>query len=145
MPANNQLQKPSFFLLFPWGLVSIIIIILLSTFLSEWVGKNWSWIALVLIIPTAIFENLKVGYSSQKVMFLKILFSCISFMIVGFCFGLSSAGWYYEKYKQATIPRMDIPWYVLLSIVVILLIQLVQIWTLLKAVKREFMQFDADN
>jgi hypothetical protein len=139
---QSQKEKTSFFLLFPWGLVSIIIILLLSTFLSGWVGNNWSWIALLLIVPTAIFENLKVGYSTQKVMFTKIVFTAISFMIVGFAFGLSAAGWYYENYKSVIIPRMNIPWYVLLSIIIILIIQIVHIYTLLKAVRREFMQYD---
>ena len=140
-----QKEKPGFFLLFPWGLVSIIIILLLSTFLSEWVGKNWNWVALVLIIPTAIFENLKVGYSSQRVMFLKILFTALSFMVVGFVLGLAAAGWYYEEYKNVIIPRVDIPWYVLLSVLVILIIQIVHIFTLLKAVRREFMQYDGNS
>lgn len=140
-----QKEKPGFFLLFPWGLVSIIIILLLSTFLSEWVGQNWNWVALVLIIPTAIFENLKVGYSSQRVMFLKILFTALSFMVVGFVLGLAAAGWYYEEYKNVIIPRVDIPWYVLLSVLVILIIQIVHIFTLLKAVRREFMQYDGNS
>ena len=140
-----QRDKPGFFLLFPWGLVSIIIILLLSTFLSDWVGKNWNWVALVLIIPTAIFENLKVGYSSQRVMFTKIVFTTLSFLIVGFVFGLAAAGWYYEEYKNVIIPRVDIPWYVLLSVIIILIIQIVHIYTLLKAVRREFMQYDGDS
>lgn len=142
---QQQRDKTGFFLLFPWGLVSIIIILLLSTFLSEWVGKNWNWVALVLIVPTAIFENLKVGYSSQRVMFLKILFTALSFMVVGFVFGLAAAGWYYEEYKNVIIPRVDIPWYVLLSVLIILIIQIVHVYTLLKAVRREFMQYDGDS
>jgi hypothetical protein len=142
---HPQKEKPGFFLLFPWGLMSIIIILLLSTFLSEWVGKNWNWVALVLIIPTAIFENLKVGYSSQRVMFLKIVFTTLSFLVVGFVFGLAAAGWYYEEYKNVIIPRVDIPWYVLLSVIIILIIQIVHIYTLLKAVRREFMQYDGDS
>ena len=140
-----QNDKPGFFLLFPWGLVSIIIILLLSTFLSDWVGKNWNWVALVLIIPTAIFESLKVGYSSQRVMFLKIVFTALSFLVVGFVFGLAAAGWYDQEYKMVIIPRVDIPWYVLLSVIIILLIQIVHIYTLLKAVRREFMQYDGNS
>lgn len=140
-----QNTKPGFFLLFPWGLISIIIILVLSTFLSEWVGRNWNWVALVLIIPTAIFESLKVGYSSQRVMFLKIVFTTLSFLVVGFVFGLAAAGWYYEEYKNVIIPRVDIPWYVLLSVLIILIIQIVHIYTLLKAVRREFMQYDGDS
>ena len=137
-------NKPGFFLLFPWGLVSIIIILLLSTFLNEWIGKNWNWVALVLIIPTAVFESLKVGYSSQRVMFLKIVFTTLSFLVVGFVFGLAAAGWYYEKYKSVIIPRLEIPWYILLSVLIILIIQIVHIYTLLKAVRREFVQFDGE-
>ena len=52
--------RPSTFLLFPWGLLSIVLILILSMTLDEgWFRNNWSWITLVLIIPAAILENLK--------------------------------------------------------------------------------------
>jgi hypothetical protein len=40
---------------------------------------------------------------------------------------------------------VSIPWFVLLALVVLLAIEAVQIFSLLKAVKREFLQFDQDN
>jgi len=143
--ATRRYEKASWFLLFPWSLVSIIIVLIFNTALSEWFGKNWSWITLVLIIPAAIFENFKVGYSTMQVMFLKIFFSLIAFLVTGLSFGISLAGWYYEKFEHLSIPRVSIPWFVLLALVVLLAIEAVQIFSLLKAVKREFLQFDQDN
>lgn len=139
-------KKPSTFLLFPWSLLSIVLILLLNTAFSEFFGKNWSWIALVLIIPAAILENLKVGYSTMRIMFLKVVYSLLSFMFVGLAFGASMSGWYLERFKDMKgIARVEIPWYVLLALTVILLIEVVQIFSMLKAVKREFMQFDPDQ
>jgi hypothetical protein len=144
--STRRYEKASWFLLFPWSFLSIALILLFNTALSGWFGKNWSWVALVLIIPAAIFENLKVGYSTMQVMFLKILYSLLSFLVVGLAFGVSLAGWYYERFQHYTgIPRIDIPWFVLLALVVMLAIEVAQIFSLLKAVKREFMQFDQDN
>ena len=145
MATRPRYGKASWFLLFPWALSSIILILLFNTVFSDWFGKNWSWVTLVLIIPAAIFENFKVGYSTMQVMFLKILFSLVSFLLTGLAFGISLAGWYYEKFEHVKIPRVDIPWFVLLALGVILAIQTVQIFSILKAVKREFMQFDQDN
>ncbi len=143
--ATRRYEKASWFLLFPWSLVSIIIILLFNTALSDWFGKNWSWVTLILIIPAAIFENFKVGYSTMQVMFLKILYSLFSFLITGLALGISLAGWYYEKFEEVTIPRVNIPWFVLLALVVMLAIEAAQIFSLLKAVKREFLQYDQDN
>jgi len=143
--ATRRYEKASWFLLFPWALLSIILILLFNTALSDWFGRNWSWITLILIIPAAIFENFKVGYSTIQVMFLKILFSLFSFLITGLALGISLAGWYYEKFEHVTIPRVNIPWYVLLALVVMLAIETVQIFSLLKAVKRELLQYDQDN
>ena len=135
------------FLLFPWGLLSIVLILVLNLSLSDsWFGKNWSWIALVLIIPAAILENLKVGYSTMRIMFLKVVYSLLSFLVVGMAFGASIAGWQSERFQNlSNIKRIDLPWYVLLALVVMLMIEIVQLFRMLKAVKREFMQFDPDN
>ena len=141
----RRYQKASWFLLFPWGLTSVILILLFNTAFSNWFGKNWSWVTILLIIPAAIFENLKVGYSTIQVMFLKIFFSLISFLLTGLALGISLAGWYYQKFENVIIPRVDIPWFVLLALAVILAIECAQIFSMLKAVKREFMQFDQDN
>ena|SRR5258705_9061805 len=145
MATRRHYEKASWFLLFPWSLTSIVLILLFNTALSGWFGKNWSWVTLILIIPAAIFENLKVGYSTMQVMFLKILFSLLSFLITGLALGISLAGWYYERFEQVIIPRVNIPWFVLLALGVMLAIEAAQIFSLLKAVKREFMQFDQDN
>jgi fatty acid desaturase len=139
---NAKIKKPSKFLLFPWGLTSIILIITLSLLTGQWYGKNWSWLALVLIIPAAIFENLKIGYTSIRVMFLKVLYSLLSFMVVGFAFGVALAGKYYENKQGTPLNRVHLPWYVLLAVVVVLLIEIAHIFSLLKSVKREFMQVD---
>ena len=144
--ALKTQQGPSTFLLFPWGLLSIVLILLLNTVFSSWFGKNWSWISLVLIIPAAILENFKIGYSTMKVMFLKVVFSLLSFMLVGLAFGAAISGWYLETFEKLTnIKRINIPWYVLLALVVMLLIEIAQLFSMLKAVKRELMQFDPDQ
>lgn len=139
---NASVKKPSTFLLFPWGLTSIVLILVLSLTLSQWFGDNWSWLAMVLIIPAAIFENLKIGFSSMRVMFLKVFYSLLSFMVVGIAFGIAVAGRYYEQKQGLTIQRIHLPWYVLLAILVVLLIELAHIFSLLKSVKREFMQVE---
>lgn len=144
MPTS---AKPSSFLLFPWGLLSILLILILNLTLSDsWFGKNWSWITLVLIIPAAIFENFKVGYSTMRIMFMKVVYSLLSFLLVGMAFGAAIAGWQLEKFQNITgIDKVKLPWFVLLALVVMLLIQVAQLFSMLKAVKREFMQLDPDQ
>lgn len=139
--------KPSSFLLFPWGLLSIVLVLLLNlTINNDWFSKNWSWIALVLIIPAAILENFKVGYSTMRIMFMKVLYSLISFLLVGMAFGSALTGYYNFKFgDKITIKALDLPWYVLLALGVLLLIQIAQLFSMLKAVKREFMQLDPDQ
>lgn len=139
---NASVKKPSAFLLFPWGLTSIILILALSLLLKDWFGANWSWLAMVLIIPAAIFENLKIGYSSIRVMFLKVFYALLSFMVVGLACGVAVAGRFYETKQGLTVDRIHLPWYVLLAILVVLLIELAHIFSLLKSVKREFMQVE---
>jgi len=114
----------------------------MNFFLGDWLGTNASWISLVLIVPAAILENLKLGYSTMKVMYMKIFYSLLTFLIVGLIFGIALAGWYYERFMKLSIPRVNIAWYVLLAIGIVLLIELAHIFTMLKAVKREFMQFE---
>jgi hypothetical protein len=139
--------KPSTFLLFPWGLLSIVLILILNLTLSEgWFRNNWSWITLVLIIPAAILENFKVGYSTMRIMFMKVVYSLLSFLLVGMAFGAALAGWHLEKFQQLTgIQKITLPWFVLLALAVLLLIQVAQLFSMLKAVKREFMQLDPDQ
>ena len=146
MPRQTTSQ-PSGFLLFPWGLLSIILILGLNLALSDsWFRDNWSWITLVLIIPAAIFENFKVGYSTMRIMFMKVVYSLISFLLVGMAFGAALAGWHLEKFQNITnIEKIRLPWFVLLALAVMLLIQVAHLFSMLKAVKREFMQMDPDQ
>lgn len=140
-------NRPSTFLLFPWGLLSILLILGLNLALdSGWFSQNWSWITLILIIPAAILENFKVGYSTMRIMFLKVVYSLLSFLLVGMAIGAALTGWHVEKFQK--IPKIDkvtLPWFVLLALVVMLLIQVAQLFSMLKAVKREFMQMDPDQ
>jgi hypothetical protein len=140
--------KPSKFLIIPWGLLSILIILLLNITLDNaWFSKNWSWIALVLIIPAAILENFKVGYSTMRIMFLKVVFSLLSFLLVGMAFGSALTRYYNVKFGKdgVAMKSVTLPWYVLLALVILLLIQVAQLFSMLKAVKREFMQLDPDQ
>ena len=139
--------KTSTFLVFPWGLLSIVLVLALTLFLnSEWFNKNWSWIALVLIIPAAILENFKVGYSTMRIMFLKVVFSLLSFLVAGMAFGSALTGFHIKNYQNATGARtIELPWYVVLALGILLLIQVAQLFSMLKAVKREFMQLDPDQ
>ena len=141
-------SKPSMFLIFPWGIMSIILVLLLNLVLdNEWFNKNWSWIALVLIIPAAILENFKVGYSTMRIMFMKVVYSLLSFLLVGLAFGAALTGWHIEKFQKDIPPvkTINLPWFVLLALAILLLIQVAQLFSMLKAVKREFMQMDPDN
>ena len=144
----TQSRKPSTFLLFPWGLMSIVLVLVLNLTLNgAWFNKNWSWIALVLIIPAAILENFKVGYSTMRIMFMKVVYSLLSFLLAGMAFGSALTGWHIEKFQKDTpvVKTINLPWYVMLALVVLLMIQIAQLFSMLKAVKREFMQFDPDN
>lgn len=145
MPASST--KPSAFLLFPWGLLSIVLVLVLNLTLNDvWFNKNWSWIALVLIIPAAILENFKVGYSTMRIMFMKVVYSLISFLLVGMAFGSAVTGYHVEIYQEIPgVKTIILPWYVVLALAVLLLIQVAQLFSMLKAVKREFMQMDPDN
>ena len=145
--ATQQSHKPSTFLLFPWGLLSIVLVLLLNlTLNNSWFSKNWSWIALVLIIPAAILENFKVGYSTMRIMFMKVVYSLISFLLVGMAFGSALTGWHIFKFQNISgVKSISLPWYVLLALAVLLLIQVAQLFSMLKAVKREFMQLDPDQ
>ena len=141
-PVKPTQQKPGLFLLFPWSLTAIVLILLLTAFLHDWTGENWKWVAFLLIIPAAIFENIKIGYTSIKVMFLKIFYSLLSFMVVGITAGLSVAAWHYGKVIANIKPIIDLPWYIWLAIIIVLLIELAHIFSLLKALKRELVQFE---
>ena len=139
--------KTSSFLIFPWGLLSIVLVLVLNISLNDaWFNKNWSWIALVLIIPAAILENFKVGYSTMRIMFLKVLFSLLSFLVAGMAIGSALTGYHIEKFQAIPgVKTISLPWYVILALGILLLIQVAQLFSMLKAVKREFMQLDPDQ
>ena len=140
-------SKTSSFLIFPWGLLSIVLVLVLNISLDDaWFNKNWSWIALVLIIPAAILENFKVGYSTMRIMFLKVLFSLLSFLVAGMAIGSALTGYHIQKFQEISgVKTVKLPWYVILALAILLLIQIVQLFSMLKAVKREFMQLDPDQ
>src|SRR5574339_507277 len=104
--------KPSAFLIFPWGLLSIVLILVLNmTLNNEWFQKNWSWIALLLIIPAAILENFKVGYSTMRIMFLKVVFSLLSFLVAGMAFGSAITGYHIREYQEINgVKTIELPW-----------------------------------
>src|SRR6187455_2068272 len=123
--ATPHSNRPSSFLIFPWGLLSIVLVLGLNlTLNNEWFSKNWSWIAFVLIIPAAILENFKVGYSTMRIMFMKVVYSLLSFLLVGMAFGSALTGWYNVKFENGIVAKaIHLPWYVLLALGVLLLIQ----------------------
>jgi hypothetical protein len=144
--ATQPRKEASNFLLFPWGLLSIVLILFLNIVFGGFFSKNWSWLVLILIIPAAILENLKIGYSTMRVMFLKTVYSLLSFLLIGVAFGAALAGWQIKEFQHGeNFDRIVLPWYVLLALFIILMIEIVQLFSMLKAVKREFMQFDPDN
>jgi len=85
--------------LFPKSLISIILILVFNTALSDWIGQNWSWIKLILIVPAAIFEKFQSGLFNDQ--------------DVSEDIWISLAGWYYERFEHVTIPRVNIPWFVM--------------------------------
>ena len=61
-------------------------------------------------------------------------------------FGSALSGWHIEKFQKIPgVKTITLPWYVMLALAVLLLIQVAQLFSMLKAVKREFMQMDPDN
>jgi cytochrome bd-type quinol oxidase subunit 2 len=79
-------------------------------------------------------------------MFLKTVYSLLSFLLIGMAFGAGLAGWQIKEFQHGeNFDRIVLPWYVLLALFIILMIEIVQLFSMLKAVKREFMQFDPDN
>ena len=82
----------------------------------------------------------------MRIMFMKVVYSLISFLLVGMAFGSALTGWHIEKFqKMKGVKTINLPWYVMLALVVLLMIQIAQLFSMLKAVKREFMQMDPDN
>ncbi len=77
---------------------------------------------------------------------MKVVYSLISFLLVGMAFGSALTGYHIEKFQKIEgVKVINLPWYVLLALMVLLLIQVAQLFSMLKAVKREFMQMDPDQ
>lgn len=127
MSANH----PTKFLMFPWSFAAITVLILISVFEPKWASENWNWLALILIVPAAILENLKSGYSSITMMYAKILYTCLTFFIVGAGLGI----WIYCN--NYTEHHIAIPGYSFGLAGIIILIDLANIFSMLKAAKRE--------
>ena len=124
-------------LLMPWGLISIVGILSICFLSPRLLELNWHWLVILLIFPTAVLENIKTGFSSMRVMFVKLFYTLLSFLIVGISIGAWAMSMYYPN-----VPTINLPPYVLLAIGVVLLIEFANVFSLLKAVKREFGSFD---
>lgn len=124
-------------LLMPWGLISIVGILSICFLSPTLLEVNWHWLVTLLIFPTAVLENIKTGFSSMRVMFVKLFYTLLSFLVVGVSIGAWAMSMYYPN-----VPTINLPPYVLLAIGVVLLIEFANVFSLLKAVKREFGSFD---
>src|SRR5258705_5492668 len=132
--ATQTRREASTFLLFPWGLLSIVLILFLNIVFSGFFSKNWSWLVLILIIPAAILENLKVGYSTMRIMFLKTVYSLLSFLLVGMAFGAALAGLQITQFQHGkNIDKIKLPWFLFLGLFVILFIELAQLFSMLQS------------
>ena len=82
----------------------------------------------------------------MRIMFLKVVFSLLSFLVAGMAFGSALTGLHIKNYQDAKEAKtIELPWYVVLALGILLLIQVAQLFSMLKAVKREFMQLDPDQ
>ncbi len=82
----------------------------------------------------------------MRIMFMKVVYSLISFLLVGMAFGSGLTGWHIAKFQgNVPVKTIELPWYVMMALAVLLLIQVAQLFSMLKAVKREFMQLDPDQ
>ncbi len=124
--------KPKTWLFIPYGFISLLGIMSVVVLAGDWLESQWMWIALVILVPVALLENIKSGHSAMNVMTWKVFWTLMSFLIaggfIGYILGRENFGF-------------DIPWYYLLAIAIILLIEMANMYTLLKAVKREFGSF----
>jgi sensor histidine kinase regulating citrate/malate metabolism len=67
-------------------------------------------------------------------------------LVAGMAIGSALTGYHIEKFQEISgVKTVKLPWYVILALAILLLIQIVQLFSMLKAVKREFMQLDPDQ
>ena len=125
----------------PWGLFSIIGILALCLLEPRWLDHNWQWLLVVMIFPAAVLENIKTGFSSMRIMFLKLFYSLLSFLVVGIGIGIGGLNFFYREVEGYSVPFINIPLPVILAVGLILLIELANVFSLLKAVKRELGSF----
>ena len=136
-------HRTSTVLLLPWSLIAMLLLIFFCLIIPDELKDN-EWIMLLFILPTAIMENLKAGYSTIKVMFYKLIFTMLTFMVAGLAGGSAIYHYYLQQNNKCILSAIDIPPHVVLTIGIILLIDIANTFTLLKAVKREFGSFEAD-
>lgn len=129
------------FLLMPWGLFSIIGILVIWLLEPKWLDQNSQWLIIALIFPAAVLENIKTGFSSMRIMFLKLFYTLLSFLMVGIGIGIGGLNFFYREVEGYSVPFINIPLPVVLAVGLILLIELANVFSLLKAVKRELGSF----
>jgi hypothetical protein len=137
-------NRTSTALLFPWSLASMLLLLFIAIETPEVLNEN-EWLMMVFILPTAIMENLKAGYSTIRVMFYKLIFTMLTFMLAGVAGGV----YVYHQFlqtnlKNCTLPSVNIPYHIALTVGIILIIDVANTFTLLKAVKREFGSFESE-
>ena len=82
----------------------------------------------------------------MRIMFMKVVYSLLSFLLAGMAFGSAITGYHVREFQKIQgVKTIALPWYVMLALAVLLLIQVAQLFSMLKAVKREFMQLDPDQ
>ncbi len=127
------ITKPKTWLLIPYGFLSMLLIIAVVVFAGDWLDQQWMWLSLLILVPVALLENLKSGHSAMKVMSWKVFWTLMSFFMAGGFMGYIVGRQNYGS---------EIPWYFILAIGLILVIEFANIYTLLKSVKREFGSFN---
>mgnify|MGYP006924599112 CR=1 FL=1 len=63
--------------------MSMAAIIAVVVMAGDWLEEQWMWIALVVLVPVALLENMKSGHSAMRVMFWKVFWTLMSFLLAG--------------------------------------------------------------
>ncbi len=131
-------------LLLPWGFLAILAILILGEVRPEFVKNQASWLMVVFIVFVAILESLKSGYSVLRVMYVKLLWTMLSAFIIG----VATVLWLSKcsvPIGQDYFTFDHAPWQVYMTIVVMWLIELVNMYVMLKAGMREWNLNDNDR